>query len=1090
MAVLAIGAVGAIVGGSAWGIGIGLTAAMGWNIGLTVGGLLFAPKGQNINQQGPRLGDLKVQSSTYGNPIPIVYGSMRIAGNMIWSTDRIPTAHTTTQSGGGKGGGGGSVTQTSYTYSQSFAIALCEGEIAGVRKIWANGKLIYNLSDTADIATIVASNKSATGIRIYTGSETTTADSLIQAHVGAADTPAYRGIAYVVFENLQLENYNNNTPNLEFEVVEGSEVGFVGQLAGNPSTASYSFIYESINRVLTSVTYLNSARAGIVAVQPASVSGSLVGISGGVASFAVNSSPYGGSITLFDEVTGLFSAPIFDIATLGTWYGTVHVRPSTPTQPRGAGQPIYFTHYLSGEAGSDKVIKLDIVLDTWTVTASAAMPANSRPKFIASKLSGIDVTLYTCFSNGSGGIYAFDGNSLAVKWVSSTVPTPPTMLHYYALTDYVIAFSQQKAYIFDGTTGSAVGSAITGSIYMAYDETRNRLWSTNGSSALYYVDVASPGSPVLDTNFVPPSGFALTDMRCVDGIVWFRNGITADYYYDPDLRVLSSIPPLASSIVSDICARVGLTAGQIDVTALTDEVSGYVVQRGTARSQLEQLMQAFYFDAVESDGKIKFVKRGGSSAVSIPEDDLAAHEYGSAPPDTLITTRKQEMELPVECNVQYMDTGAAYQIGTQRTQRLTTESENKISVNLAIAMTATKAKQITDVLMYDAWTGRTTFAQSHGWKYSYLEPTDIITVTKDGRSYVMRIVDEDASGGIYARQAVLEDISVYSQTGVAAELPAAVETVAAVPLTNLLLLDIPILRDQDDGVGFYAAACGYGDGWYGAQSFKSNDGGATWGSFGNGLLNDAAIGTASTALGDFTQNIFDESNSVTVVMINGELASDTELNVLNGANVALLGNEVIQFRDATLVSAGTYTLTGLLRGRQGTEWARSTHATGDRFVLLSSSTTYLFSGAVAEYDLERKYRGVSFGGFLDDATTINFTNTAVAQIPYAPVHLGGGRNAAGDLTLSWIRRTRMSGGWNNYSDVPLGEAAEAYVVEIYDDSDYTAVVRTISGLTSATTSYTAAQQTTDFGAPQAAVYWKVYQVSATVGNGYEARGIT
>jgi len=1064
MAVLAIGAVGAMVGASAWGVGIGLTAAMGWNIGLTVGGMLFGPKGQNIYQQGPRLGDLKVQSSTYGNPIPIVYGSMRIAGNMIWARDIVETAHTTTQSGGGKGGGGGgSVTQTNYTYSQSFAVALCEGEIAGVRKIWANGKLIYNLSDTADIATIVASNKSAAGIRIYTGSETQTADSLIQAHVGAADTPAYRGIAYVVFENLQLADHGNRTPNVEFEVVRLGSSSQIATVDYSPFNARSVLTHKDrayyigngvcvLNR--TTGAYIKTIAIGVTDNKSAAIHNDYLYVTsfGGNALVVIdlNADAVVTTVALGNKAYGIAIAEIEGVA-----YAFVAMR------------QIHTVHKIR--------------LSDYSIVASHS--TSTYPESI--KYDGQSLLLIGCYYGVINRLNLLTG--ITTNFISTGYAGNTTAIYNQDKSKlYVSSASMTVVRVYDAGTLSLVDtltSTASGVMDLRF-----------GSSGKLYVSCAnSSGFIDVDSDQYTPLSAGISygcDVSTDEYFFYVSHSTNGNATIVRLLYYLTATIASLSSIASDICTRAGLTAGQIDVTALTDEVSGYVVQRSTARAQLEQLMQAFYFDAVESDGKIKFVKRGGSSAVSIPEDDLAAHEYGSAPPDTLITTRRQEMELPVECNVQYMDTGSAYLIGTQRTQRLTTESENKISVNLAIAMTATKAKQIADVLMYDSWAGRTTFAQAHGWKYSYLEPTDIITVTKDGRSYVMRIVDEDASGGIYARQAVLEDISVYSQTGAAAELPAAVETVAGVPLTNLLLLDIPILRDQDDGVGFYAAACGYGDGWYGAQSFKSNDGGATWNSFGNGLLNDAAIGTASTVLGDFTQNIFDESNSVTVVMINGELASDTELNVLNGANVALLGDEIIQFRDATLVSAGTYTLTGLLRGRQGTEWARSTHATGDRFVLLSSSTTYLFSGAVAEYDLERKYRGVSFGGFLDDASTINFTNTAVAQIPYAPVHLGGGRNAAGDLTLKWVRRTRMSGGWNNYSDVPLGEASEAYVVEIYASGAYATIKRTITGLTSATTPYTAADQTTDFGAPQATVYWKVYQVSATVGNGYEARGVT
>ena len=50
---------------------------MGWLVGLFIGSQLFAEK-QKV--EGPRLGDLQVQASTYGMGIPLVFGSMRLAG--------------------------------------------------------------------------------------------------------------------------------------------------------------------------------------------------------------------------------------------------------------------------------------------------------------------------------------------------------------------------------------------------------------------------------------------------------------------------------------------------------------------------------------------------------------------------------------------------------------------------------------------------------------------------------------------------------------------------------------------------------------------------------------------------------------------------------------------------------------------------------------------------------------------------------------------------------------------------------------------------------------------------------------------------
>lgn len=1080
MAVLAIGAIGAAVGSAIGGTFIGMSAvALGWNVGLTVGGMLFGPKGQDIYQQGPRLGDLKVQSSTYGNPLPIVYGAMRIAGNVIWSANIVETTHTTTQSSGGKGGGGGgSVTQTSYSYSQSFAVGICAGEIAGIRKIWANGKLIYNLSDTADIATIVASNKSAAGIRIYTGSETQAADSLIQASVGAADCPAYRGVAYVVFENLQLADYGNRMPNLEFEVVDNGTGAIEWHSVGYtmPAEVDVSNYYTSrMECPVNGLAWFKTTTGQTNFVQVNVLNGAIIRRVSYPAAAGYNCSDirnmqdgsalirwtnYGGALLSAD---GSFTA--------GTYYTGSYpaFKDSDGTIWSYAGTSIY-TEFHTPQIAPAIALTFSLMSGN-SPGYIYGFASTTNTIWRISIASGAAANFWTCPNTLRGVLPCYNGNVWALHDAGSVAYA--TLLSANGIEQDTITITGGTA-IYSGASASCIDR-----------RTGDLIGCISGGFAgvkVFRIAAASLALTVSDelTYGISPSW---SSSGIIFPVGWVGGGLFLSLG-----DVVGVTNPTLSTIVSDICTRAGLTAGQIDVTALTDSVHGYVVQRGTARSQIEQLMSAFYFDAVESDGKIKFVKRGGSVAVSIPEDDLAAHEYGSAPPDTLVTNRRQEMELPVELHVQYMDSAAAYQIGSQYAQRLITDSENKTSLNLAIAMTAAKAKQVADVLMYDAWTSRTGFAFQTGWKYSYLEPTDVIQVTKGGRTYTVRIVDEDYAL-TSARMAVLEDTTVYTQSAAAAALPTPGETVSGVPLTDLMLLDIPLLRDQDDGVGYYAAACGYGDGWSGAQAFKSNDGGATWTSFGNGFLNEATIGAASSALGDFTQNIFDESSSVTVVLLNGELASDTELNVLNGANVALLGNEIIQFRNATLVSAGTYTLTGLLRGRRGTEWARASHAIGDRFVLLNESTTYLFTGSSGEYDAARKYRGVSFGGFLDDATDIDFTNTAVAQECYAPVHLGGGRNAALDVILNWVRRTRLSGGWNDYSDVPLGEASESYEVEIWD-AGYSTLKRTISGLSAQTTTYTAAQQITDFGSEQATVYWKAFQLSATRGRGYEAQGAT
>jgi hypothetical protein len=207
MATLVLGAVGTAIGGAFGGAILGFSgAAIGGFIGSTVGSVVdswivssLAPA-QRI--EGARLDTLRITSANEGAVIPRLYGRLRIGGNIIWATDFREETKTTTQ-GGGKGGGGGKVKTTEYLYYASFAVALCEGPITGLGRVWADGKAM-----------------DMTGVtwRWYPGGEAQTADPFIAAKMGAANTPAYRGTAYVVFEDLALATFGNRLPQLSFEV--------------------------------------------------------------------------------------------------------------------------------------------------------------------------------------------------------------------------------------------------------------------------------------------------------------------------------------------------------------------------------------------------------------------------------------------------------------------------------------------------------------------------------------------------------------------------------------------------------------------------------------------------------------------------------------------------------------------------------------------------------------------------------------------------------------------------------------------------------------------------------------------------------
>ncbi|MBU0778135.1 hypothetical protein KKF82_07740, partial [Patescibacteria group bacterium] len=156
------------------------------------------------------------------------------------------------------------------------------------------------------------------------------------------------------------------------------------------------------------------------------------------------------------------------------------------------------------------------------------------------------------------------------------------------------------------------------------------------------------------------------------------------------------------------------------------------------------------------------------------------------------------------------------------------------------------------------------------------------------------------------------------------------------------------------------------------------------------------------------------------------------------------------------------------------------HVSGDLFILLSVSTIERIDMASGDLGAEYIYRAVSFGMNFETGQLRSFTNIARGSMPYSPVHVDGSRDVSNNLTITWIRRTRIMGEWQDSIDAPLGEDSESYEIDIYDGAT---VVRTIAAATE-TASYTAVQQTADGLTPGDPVILKVYQLSAQVGRGF------
>lgn len=191
MATLLLTAVGSVIGGP-------LGGAIGALVGRQVDAAVFG--GRSV--EGPRLKELAVQTSSYGSALPLHFGTMRTAGSVIWATDLVE--HRKKQ-----GGGKGRPSVTSYTYTSSFAVALGSRPIGAIGRIWADGNLLRGAAGDLKVGG---------SLRFHSGFGDQVVDPIIVQAEGNTHCPAFRGIAYAVFEDLELAEFGNRIPSLTFEV--------------------------------------------------------------------------------------------------------------------------------------------------------------------------------------------------------------------------------------------------------------------------------------------------------------------------------------------------------------------------------------------------------------------------------------------------------------------------------------------------------------------------------------------------------------------------------------------------------------------------------------------------------------------------------------------------------------------------------------------------------------------------------------------------------------------------------------------------------------------------------------------------------
>ncbi|MFV0296830.1 MAG: phage tail protein, partial [Hyphomicrobiaceae bacterium] len=446
----------------------------------------------------------------------------------------------------------------------------------------------------------------------------------------------------------------------------------------------------------------------------------------------------------------------------------------------------------------------------------------------------------------------------------------------------------------------------------------------------------------------------------------------------------------------------------------------------------------------------------------------------------LTLTRTQETDLPATARIAFSSADADYRQAIASSRRLTGASGRIADAQLPLVMGQADAARIADTWLFEAWASREKAHLEIPPSALALEAGDVIEVANSGKTRLLRVTGIGDHGS-RALDALSIDPVIYS-TAPAVARPAPVPPLPSEGPVLGLFLDLPLLTGNENPLAGYVAAAR--SPWPGEAAFYRSP--ETTGYVLAALATrNATTGATLDPLPPGPESRIDHATHLHVKLDTGSLASVTHLGLLGGANAAAIEAadgkwEVLQFETATLVAPATYLLTGLLRGQAGTEDAmRGPVPSGARVILLDQAITPV-PLSHADIDIPFNWRYGPSTRDLGDETyqTARHSFSGRGLRPLSPVHVRGSRTN-GDLVVTWLRRTRIGGDNWLPPEVPLGEDAEAYEIDILSG---TTVVRTLTANTPSIT-YTAAQQIEDFGAPQPSLTVRIVQMSFTIGRG-------
>lgn len=1002
--------IGGVIGAVVFTV-FGGSPQVGWMVGSAIGGYV-----DPTQVYGPRLSDVRGQTSQVGGAIPRAWGTTPVPGNVIWQQPGV-TEHKHTNDGKGSG-----TEQVTFTYTRSYAIMFHIGEIAGVLQIKRNGKIVYDARDDATLQaeytafgmTTAQALQRITGQRadnakfidrcaIYTGTQTQNPDPTIEAYKGVGNVSAYRGRAYFVVTDDETQAGEI----AQYEVVVAS----CGTVTNAAAGAAWMFAFNSGSGSGTVKDSPDGLDWSASATSVPLLEGGSFGPTGDgfmarngneILATSAGSGP-GSDRFAFRDANSVWHQVSMEASSSSglkpLWTGSNWMICQFGSADTQVGDGLTFTStgyelqsitniggrvlgvYATGAALGQVVC---ILLNTDGSLSEIAPDldvgfATTGSAVIDSDGSIVGLAVQQDLGGTNRRVHIWSTGDVADTWEEQASPFPDftgalaheMRIHYArVLNQWVVcarnrlAMGSISSLVLEPTTfpneitgidSDGAKIVICGEGGMLYAWTPDDGWqSLSGGEGRGIMDVLSFGIPAGAVP-VPDSPGSYVDQG---GVVYVLEGY-------------STLTPCATTtvgdIVADLCELSGLTSDEYDVSQLTDTLDGFVVARETdAASVIESLRPIGIFDPAEWDGKFRGIKRGGTSVGSINGDDLVERDGDSFEMELV-----QQVELLRKVITGYLDTGASWAPNTQLWERRvgTINARGESVIEVSAVLGADQASTISKRKGFVSWGEPEKQKFSLPYRLAKYTPTDIINYTdEDAQVHTIRLMQIDDDTGVRIVESSTNCAEAYNATatGVEPKPPTITDTTVRGP-TVLVPMNLDSLRAQDNVPGMYIAACGLVPGWDGCVVELSTNGGDSFRPIAN-ITSPATMGYLRNPIGPATEPI-----RVTLYP-DGELSSATvdSNGIEAGVNIAAIMTadvgEVIQFQTATALGNETYDLSSIDRGLNDTVPAN--HGYPDPFVLLNDAVIFvpidvIFAGQTLVF------RAVTNGTSSDAAQTVS-----------------------------------------------------------------------------------------------------------------------